>query len=112
MDSRKIKIAVDSAVGAAIAKERKTQSEIRMAFDHVRPLVGQIDVDAKNASDVYKHVLDMHDVATEGVHPSAFRGMYELLARGAQQPQPRIAQDAVATDAYAKMFPNAGRLSR
>lgn len=107
MDSRKIQIAVDSA----IAKERTRQRDIRMAFDHVRPLVGALDLDAKDASDVYKHVLDMHDIETKGVHPSAFRGMYDLFARTAQQrPQPRIAQDAAGNDAYAKMFPNAGRL--
>lgn len=108
---KKLKIAVDSAVSTAVAKERKNAREIRMAFDAVRPLVGDLSIDADSPADVYKAVLEMSDIATDGVHPSAFQRMVEMLPRQRQGGQrPAIAQDKAAADLEREMFPNSGRL--
>ena len=110
---RKLTIAVDSAVKAAVAKarteERANQSEIRVAFDKVRPIVGDLQIAADSAADVYKAVLEAHDIAVDGVHPSAYETMVGMIGRPGA-PRVEIAADRALANDVSKMFPNDNRL--
>lgn len=63
------------------------------AREKVKPLVGQIACDS--AEEVYKTALAKSGVSTQGVHPSAYGAMVDLVLQGKQN-TPHIAQDSAA----------------
>ena len=63
------------------------------AREKVKPIVGQIACDS--AEEVYKTALAKSGVSTQGVHPSAYGAMVDLVLQGKQN-TPHIAQDSAA----------------
>ena len=63
------------------------------AREKVKPLVGQIACDS--AEEVYKTALAKSGVSTQGIHPSAYGAMVDLVLQGKQN-TPHIAQDSAA----------------
>lgn len=106
--------AINRKVKEAVDAERANQARVRDAFNDVRPLVGDLHIAADSAEGVYKAVLDMKGVATEGVHASAYKAMVSMLPKASDQPAPAraaVAMDAASAASYDKMFPTAARIN-
>lgn len=104
------KPAMDAAIRAAVARERQNAAEISAAREAVRGRVGALNGAFDSAADVYKSALIAMDVNVKGVHPSAFRALFEAMPKAAAPRQ--LAQDAAARSEYETRFPNASRLAR
>lgn len=81
-----------ASVRRAIAKAERRGAlrvaAIEVAKAEVKPLVGEV-IGLDSAEAVYKFALDQADVATKGVHPSAFRAMVGMLKKPAELAQDR-----------------------
>jgi hypothetical protein len=107
--------AMDAALAktktAAVAEGRKLAREIAEAEAIAKPFVGVLPA-MDSAEDVFKSALELLNIKTEGIHPSAFRAILEA------QPKPGSAvaggpRMAVAMDAQAEVatqFPDAKRI--
>lgn len=107
--------AMDAAIAKAQANGLRIAREIADAERTVRPLVGDI-VAQDSADGVYKAALELRGVSTEGVHPSAFKSLFdaELRVAGAKAAQP-VRGATIAMDSQTKAaerFPNMARIKR
>lgn len=99
--------AMDSAIKLAKEETRrdtlKTLNDIREAERKVRPLIGDIAIAMDSAADVYALCLKEKGIKIDGVHPSAYPAMVDLLvAQSQHKPSPHLAQDAaIVTDRQA-----------
>lgn len=97
------KKAMDAAISAAAKKAEentmKRLKDIRVAERAVEPLIGKIALGMDSAEEIYKAALKANNVSTDGVHPSAFPAMVQMLVerKGSVKPSHRIAQDAALT---------------
>lgn len=96
MDAQ-IKLATDAAI--------KRERAIGAAIEEVRPLVGKLTMSFDSADGVFKQVLKMKGVKTDGVHPSAYRAMVQMLPKSGSPAL--IAQDSASTGDFEKRFPGA-----
>ena len=103
------KAAMDAALKSQAKTIRQTERDIRAAERFVQPYVGTLAADSEfdSAADVYKTALEMRDVAVDGVHPSAYRKLLEMLPVSPHKEQRKPAMDSAATDSFAKQFPDA-----
>lgn len=103
--------AIAAAVKAATESANRTQREIRDAERAVRPRVGDLAVAHDSAEAVYRTALTSLGVKVDGVHPSAFRALFEALpAPSAPAKKAAVAMDAAGAKSYADMFPGAERI--
>lgn len=92
-----IKTAADAATKAAEASTMKRLNDIRTAERAVEPLIGKPAVALDSAEKIYGAALTANDVKIEGVDPSAFPAMVELLVKSkasASRPNLQLATDA------------------
>ena len=109
------KPAMDAAIAAAQAAERRNSREIRDAEKAVRPVVGELAIACDSAAKVYQTALKMRGVKdAEKVNDlTALKAMFGLLpVPGKREPSPRIAADAARAKGYSERFPEAARVSR
>lgn len=105
MDSA-IKTAVDAATKRAEDATMKRLADIRIAERAVEPLIGKPAVALDSASAIYAAALKAHEVKTEGVDPSAYPAMVDMLVknkastRSSQQHQ-QAQDEASVTDRQA-----------
>jgi len=106
------KPAMDAAIKAAADATVQRMQSVRLAEDEVEPLIGAVRGQTSPEA-VYKMALDHAKVPTEGVHPSAFRPLVQmLLAKLDDEPVvPTLGMDSKAEDSYAKRF-NPDRIRR
>lgn len=104
------KKAMDAAITAAVANERRNAREIEAAKEDVRPYIGAVAMAHDSAADVYRTALTSLGVDIAGVHPSAFRAILKAQQiPGTQQRQtsPSVAMDAKGASSFYEMFPEA-----
>lgn len=99
------KMAMDAAIKAAVAKERKRARELVTAQREVAPFVGDVAMD--NAADVYKFALEQSGVDIKGVHPSAYRAMVGMLGKSKT-----VAMDSAGGKSAAKQFKGLDRIRK
>jgi hypothetical protein len=105
IDATPGKPAMDAAITAAIAGERKRGREAAEARDIVRPYVGAVSGALDSGEAVYKAALELLSVPTAGLHPSAYRAVLEAQQLPGQERRQRIAQDAAPAADFATRFP-------
>jgi uncharacterized protein len=94
-----IKLASDAATKRAETATMKRLNDIRIAERAVEPLIGKPAVALDSAEKIYAAALIANDVKTEGVDPSAFPALVELLVKNkasAGRPNLNLANDAAA----------------
>lgn len=110
---------MNAAISAAVQAERKRGQEIRVAFDEVRPFVGDLPASLAfdTAGDVYRHSLKMLgvDEADSIKEVPALRAILKLQPRaGAGSNEPSkpaaIATDAASAKSFADFYPDAERI--
>ena len=106
------KQAMDTAINAAVKAERQAAREVEAAREHVRPRVGKIALACDTAADVYRSALNMLGVDVKGVHPSAFKAIFDAQpkARAGESLTPTIAADSKVVSGFAERHPNAARV--
>lgn len=103
------KPAMDAALAAQDQKTRSNLAELFAAAEDVKPVLGRIDALAFDAApSVYKLALDQHfkDVKLEGVHPSAYKALFQLAqskAAVSDQPAP-LALDQKEVESFEKRY--------
>jgi len=92
-----------TAMDAALAKQRLETRAIAAAERDVLPVVGELNIAFDSASDVYKSALSILGVKTDGIHPSAYKAIYDAHSKK----QPAIAQDSISLFGadFEKRFP-------
>ena len=104
--------AIKTAQDAATANALKTAREISAAEEAIKPLVGKLNLAFDSADAVYKAALEALNVKIHGVHPSAYKAVFEAQPRQGSQ-GPRLVHDSVVqAEDFDKRFPNANRLKR
>lgn len=106
------KKAMDAAIKAAVANERKVAREIEAAKENVRPYIGKVPMACDSAADVYKVALDGLNIDVAGVHPSAFWAILKtqpVPGSNAQQQQRtnKVAMDAKGVSSFHELYPEA-----
>jgi len=107
------KVAMDTAIKAAVEAERKNQRAIQEALEFVRPRTGALSMAFDSADKVYEKALNMLGVKTDGIHPSAFKTILGLHPVPSKPPSgPKLAQDGkpVTVEDFDKRFPEAARI--
>ncbi|MGH7058317.1 MAG: DUF2213 domain-containing protein, partial [Acetobacteraceae bacterium] len=101
------KAAMDAAINAALAGERKRHVDIREAERVVRPWIGELTMAQDSAEAVYRLALESLGVDVKGVHPSAYRAILQVQPKPGDRPaSARLAMDAAGESDFAKRFPN------
>lgn len=111
------KKAMDAAIQTAVDKVRKDTiklaNDIAIARDEVEPWVGKIATVAfDSAEQVYGKALEMLNVPTKGIHPSAFKPILQAQPKAGAQKQHLANDAAMVGDAasFAADFPNVARI--
>lgn len=105
------KPAMDKAIQDASEATIARMNAVRLAEDEVEPIIGRVR-GQNTAEAVYKMALDHAKVETEGVHPTAYRSLVQMLLRQVDdEPAPALVQDAKKQESYAKRF-NPDRIRR
>lgn len=101
--------AMDAAIRAAVANERKVGREIDAAKEDVRPYVGSISIACDSAADVYGAALKGLNIDVAGVHPSAFKAILKTqpLPGASAARQSHVAMDAKAVNSFFDRYPEA-----
>jgi hypothetical protein len=107
-----IETAADKARKEAVAETIRTQREIRDAERAVAPVVGDLAIACDSAESVYATALKMRGVKVDGVHPSAYKSMFEMLAAQPKATKPHIAMDAAGAKSFVERHPEAARIIR
>ena len=97
VDKKAMDAALKLAKKQAEDATMKRLNDIRIAERAVEPLIGKPAVALDSADKIYAAALNAHDVKTEGVDPSAFPSMVDMLVKSkaaARPGQPLVAQDA------------------
>jgi 8-oxo-dGTP pyrophosphatase MutT (NUDIX family) len=103
------KKAMDAAITAAVANERRNAREIETAKEDVRPYIGAVAMAHDSAADVYRTALTSMNVDITGVHPTAFKAILKAQPVPGSQPAPKnvVAMDAKSSASFYEMFPAA-----
>lgn len=113
-DKKAMDEAISTAVSTAVANERKNQRDTHAALDDVRshPQIGRVSIACDSAEDVYKSALDILGVPTKGLHPSAFKPIFDANRKSGERRESgrRIAADSASGKSLGEMFPDAARL--
>lgn len=105
------KVALDEAkiVARTVARMR----QISDAENAVRPIVGTLSGAFDSADCVYKTALQLMGQKTEGIHPSAYRAIFEthsaIRSEGASNRECLVARDSKAATDFFADFPKAIR---
>lgn len=100
--SKKPAPAMDAdAVRAQVTKE---VTETFNAREKVKPIIGVVALDS--ASEIYKAALKHSGFPVDGIHPSAYGAMVDMLLQSKKQQAPAIAQDSASfeDDEFTKRF--------
>lgn len=104
-DAKAMDAAIAKRVDAAVA----ARDALHSARKDVEPILGVVAMDS--AADVYKAALDKLGIATDGVHPSAFKALLQATRKGTDN----FAHDSAAgggTISMKEAFPGFDRISR
>lgn len=112
MNKQAMDAAIKPIVDAAVAAERKNQTDIRNAFAFVRPWVGELAMDASTPHDVYRAALRARGVDVKVLPDAALKPVLEAQPRAGAKQQRQIASDARGgkTPSFTEMFPSAARI--
>lgn len=106
------------AMDAALAGERERTAKANEALRLVRPVVGEMALDAApSADDVYRGALKILGVKTDGVHASAYPELFRVAASAKQAARPSASRfamdssDATGAPKFEDMFPGAAKIS-
>lgn len=93
-----IKLATDGATKRAEAATMKRIADIRIAERAVEPLIGKPAIALDSADAIYAAALKAHDVKTEGVDPSAYPALVDLLVKNktATRQAPQLGEDSAS----------------
>lgn len=107
-----IKLAVEGAEKSAALKAVKLANDIAAAKDDVEPYVGKISKVAFDSADaVYKKALEMLEVPTKDLHPSAYKPVLHAQPKAPKRQRTAMAADeALAGKGFAERFPQATRI--
>lgn len=113
MDQATVTKMINDAVNSTKTSVLQTQREISEARETVRPVVGQIAMDAECAADVFRAALDVLGVpGADKLHNDALLPVF--TATTAAKPKHRettaIAMDAAATTSFATRHPHAATI--
>ena len=92
---------LDAAIKLATDEATKRATALFQAREDVKPTVGAVALDS--AEDVYAFGLKHLGVDTAGIHPSAFRQLFLVAAKGAKS-EPKKDDASLALDAAGKGF--------
>ncbi|WP_246091395.1 DUF2213 domain-containing protein [Swingsia samuiensis] len=98
-----VKMAVDSAVQAAITAERQRHSAAMVARTAVRPLVGEV-IGMDSAEDIYRYALKEAGVMAQDTHPSALPVMLDLVLQQRMPKRPVATHAMDAADDFSTRF--------
>ena len=108
---------MNAAIAAAVKTERKRGQEIRVAFDEVRPYVGDLpsSLAFDSAVGVYQHSLKMLGVddAEEIKELPALRAILKLQPRAgirASEKPAHVATDSAGVKSFNEFYPGADRI--
>ena len=107
------KPAMDAAIKAASDATVARMQSVRQAEDEVEPIIGAVRGQTSPEA-VYKLALDHAKVSTEGVHPSAYRPLVQMLLQKLDdEPAPGVplGMDSKAQASYETRF-GASRIRR
>jgi hypothetical protein len=106
--------AMDAAIADAKREIREQMTAAAQAREHVRPIVGNVDLALDTADAIYAFALKSHKVDVKGVDPSAFRAMVGMLPKPGSQHQRHVplATDHAEGAGLDSMFPAIGRISQ
>ena len=110
VEKKAMDAAISARVAAAVQDERKRQRETREAEKFVRPIIGDLAMAHDSAEGVYRTALTAKGVDIEGVHPSAYRALLEMLPKRQERPA-HVAMDAAAQKGFAERFPGAAKIT-
>ena len=102
--------AMDTAIGAAVAKARQDAREVEVAREEVRPYVGKLALACDSAADVYKAALTSLKVDVTGVHPSAFGAILKAQPLPGKTTVASVAMDSAAVASFAQRHPHAANI--
>src|SRR5262249_6347299 len=93
--------------------ERARFAGVREAERVVRPWIGDIAIAQDSAEAVYKLALDSLGKNVDGVHPSAYRAILEMLPKPGEATERQfVAMDAAQSKDFSERYPGAGSLKR
>jgi hypothetical protein len=108
------KKAMDAAIKSTRAAVLAEQRQLREAIEFVTPWIGKTNIACDSAIDVYRETLTAlrPNLDIANVHPSAFKGMIELIPQPGKAPRENLAQDsAEAHTSFDTIFPDAKRFA-
>jgi hypothetical protein len=116
------KAAMDAAIAKAtkIAKDeavRETTKKLRDIADAekiVKPYIGEVQAQ-DSAEAIYRLALDHAGIDVEGVHPSAFKAMVQMLPKPGEEPvgkqdKQKQAHDGKNVVKFKERYPTAGKV--
>jgi len=113
MDSATVTKMIGDAVNATKTSVLKTQREIAEARETVRPVVGQIAMDAECGADVYRAALEVLGVSgAADLHDDALLPVYNATcaSKKTSTQTTKVAMDAAATASFTTRFPHASAI--
>lgn len=113
MDAAAVQRVIDAGIKAGLSKIAADMDALHEARNSVAPLVGAVALDS--AESVYKFALDHAKVQTEGVHPSAYRALFQMhmaTTTAAAKATPRMATDSAAVKSADQRFADLGRFAK
>ena len=106
------KPAMDAAIKKAVKlAEDSTVKRLRAVHEAekaVKPVVGELAIAQDSAEGVYKASLEILGVSIDGVHPSAYKSVFEAHSKAKSQVS--VAQDAAPSEGFETRFPDANRI--
>lgn len=94
-------VAMDAALKRQRAEIQASMRAIAQAEKAVQPLVGELNLAFDSANDVYKEALSILGIETKGIHPSAYKAIFD-----ANNNKPVLASDQLnLADDFAERFP-------
>jgi hypothetical protein len=110
------KPAMDAAIQSAVAAERERAKGVDEAKRTVRPWVGELQMAFDSGEAVYRTALESLGIpGAKTIHPSALADVLRLTPRPGQPVAPArevsLGMDSASADSFAKMFPNASRIT-
>lgn len=107
--------AMDSAIKAATAAERKNQKDLYEAHELVKPYVGNLPMTFDSAPDVIRTALKMKGVKVDGLHDDALRPILEAQQKIGQKPRQAadstVAMDSARSTSFAERFKGAANIN-
>lgn len=102
------KKAMDAAIKLAVDSALSGQAALHQARRDVEPIIGVVAYDS--AAEVYKAALTKLEIATDGIHPSAFGAMLKQAVKGSGSPALALDSAGGKVKTMAEAFPHFNRI--